>query len=143
LANPRVKRGGADPTTRPNRGLTMSGYDVTYHLAPLEVWLSQAESENYLPEAFARDGFVHCTNGESQVLEAGNRYYTADPRPYCVLTIDVGRLTSPVTYGDADANRVFPHIQGPLNTDAVTLARSVLRSSDGRFEEVGDRLPES
>ena len=45
-----------------------------FHLTPECIWREQSQSTTYVPEAFAREGFVHCTNGEPLVLEVGNRY---------------------------------------------------------------------
>jgi uncharacterized protein (DUF952 family) len=116
----------------------LSERHLTYHLTPVAVWTAQAAGPCYLPEAFERDGFIHCTDGEAQVLEAGNRYYTGDERDYFLLTIDAGMLTSPMTY--EDPARIFPHIYGPLNTEAVVGVRQVERSSDGRFTGFGSEI---
>lgn len=104
---------------------------VTYHLVPREVWLAAATSAHYLPEAYAADGFIHCTDGVAEMIAVGNRYYQGDPRPYVVLAISRARLTAPVRY--EDPRRIFPHIYGPLNTDAVANVLPVRRDTDGKF----------
>lgn len=112
---------------------------VTFHLTATETWLRQAAGSDYLPEGFEREGFIHCTDGEEGVLAAGNRYYTADEREYCLLTIKTAELKSPVIY--EDDRQIFPHIYGPLNLDAVSVVRRVIRSEDGMFIGVGEPLP--
>ena len=89
----------------------------TYHLAPAEVWVAQAEADAYRPEAFADEGFIHCTDGEANLLAVANRYYQGDKRPYVVLTVDLDRVAAPARYEDPD--RVYPHIYGGLKRDAV------------------------
>ena len=111
---------------------------ITFHLTATETWMSQSSGPSYLPEGFERDGFIHCTDGEEGVLAAGNRYYTGDPRDYCLLSIETSALTSRVIY--EDDREIFPHIYGPLNTDAVSAVRSVIRSEDGQFIGVDDSL---
>ena len=108
---------------------------VTLHLTPLPVWDAQRDSAAYRPEPFEREGFIHCTDGEDRALDVGNRYYTGDPRPYCVLEIDRVALTAPVAYEDPE--QVYPHIYGPLNTDAVRSVRHVERDGAGRFVRFG------
>ncbi|HET8522888.1 MAG TPA: DUF952 domain-containing protein [Thermomicrobiales bacterium] len=111
---------------------------MTLHLTPEAVWRAQATSAWYEPEAFARDGFIHCTDGEASVLRTGNRYYRGDERPYVVLLIDIGKVKPRVVYEDAE--RIFPHIYGRLNRDAVIDVRTVQRAHDGAFLSIGNSL---
>jgi uncharacterized protein (DUF952 family) len=104
---------------------------VTFHLAAREVWEAQRARTVYVPEAFAADGFVHCTDGEDAVIETANRYYRDDPRGYVVLTIAVDALSSEVKY--EDARRIFPHVYGPIEIAAVREVRDVRRDGDGTF----------
>lgn len=104
---------------------------TTLHLAPAEAWERASREPEYVPDAFAADGFVHCTNGDDEVIAVGNRYYRADPRPYVVLTISIDALTAPVRYDDP-AHR-FPHVYGPINRAAIVAERAVVRAGDGEF----------
>lgn len=113
---------------------------ATFHLTPIAVWEAQRGESSYAPESFDREGFIHCTDGEERVIEVGNRYYTGDPRPYCLLTIDRERVVAPIVYEDPD--NVYPHIYGPLNMDAVVAMRAVRRGADGRFIEIEDDVAE-
>lgn len=108
---------------------------VIYHLVPEEVWQARSQGTEYLPEAYEADGFIHCTDGETEVIAVGNRYYTADARSYIVLSISRDRLTAQVKY--EDPARIFPHIYGPLNLDAVVAVRPVIRRADGTFLAIG------
>ena len=109
---------------------------ITYHLAPRDVWQAQASATEYLPEAYEVDGFIHCTDGEAEVINVGNRYYQGDTRDYVVLTIDRDRVRAPVRY--EDPGRIYPHIYGPLNLDAVIEIRPARRDPDGRFIAIGE-----
>jgi uncharacterized protein (DUF952 family) len=104
---------------------------TTLHLTPKEVWERQSGDSEYLPEAYEADGFIHCTDGDENLLHVANLFYRLDAREFVVLTIDVDRLTSEVRYEDPD--RIYPHIYGPLNTNAVVGLRNVDRSEDGAF----------
>lgn len=118
-------------TVRESTPRRMPGSSVTYHLAPQPVWEAQRDDPGYLPEAFGREGFIHCTDGLDQIVASGNRHLRNDPRPYLLVTIRVEALTSPVRY--EDPNRIYPHIYGPLNREAVVEVEPALRDPDGRF----------
>jgi uncharacterized protein (DUF952 family) len=104
---------------------------ITYHLAPREVWERQAAGSRYLPETYESEGFIHCTDGEAEVIAVANRYYMGDKRAYVVLSIARDRVTAPVKY--EDPARTYPHVYGPLNVDAVDEVRPVRRAADGAF----------
>lgn len=103
----------------------------TFHLTPETVWLGQADAATYQPEPFATEGFIHCTDGEANLIDVANRYYRRDPRPHVVLVIDLERVTAPVRYEDPE--RFFPHLYGPLNREAVVAVRAIDRGDDGTF----------
>ena len=102
----------------------------TYHLTPEHVWLSEQDGD-YQPEAFADDGFIHCTDGEVNLLAVANTFYQGDQRPHVVLVIDTERVSSPIRYEDPD--RIYPHVYGRLNRDAVVEVRRAVRLADGSF----------
>jgi uncharacterized protein (DUF952 family) len=108
---------------------------VTYHLVPALVWESQMFGRAYEPEGFEEEGFIHCTDTLAELVAVGNRYYGSDPREFVVLAIDCEQLTANVVY--EDDQRIFPHIYGPLNTDAVLSTQPVVRAADGTFLTMG------
>lgn len=108
---------------------------VTYHLVPAEIWESQMFEKSYLPERFAEEGFIHCTDTIEELVAVGNRYYRPDPRPFLVLAIDCDLVAADIVY--EDSRQIFPHIYGPLNTDAVLSMQHVVRASDGAFVTMG------
>jgi uncharacterized protein (DUF952 family) len=109
--------------------------DVTYHIAPVDVWESQMFGTSYEPEGFAQEGFIHCTDTLDELVAVGNRYYQDDPRPFVVLAIDCDEVTPDIVY--EDERQIFPHIYGPLNLDAVISVQPVLRAADGSFLSMG------
>lgn len=111
---------------------------TTLHLVPEPYWTAHAELAAYAPEAFAEEGFIHTTHGEDVVIEIANMFYAGDPRPYLLLTIDLGAVSAETVYEDPD-NR-FPHIYGHLPTASVMAIRRVLRDQTGRFTGIGETL---
>lgn len=109
---------------------------TTLHLTPVEVWERQKNAETYLPEAYAQDGFIHCTDDEAKLVDVANLFYTGDPRAYYVLDVDLGANGERAIYEDPD--RAFPHIYGPIRVPSVRQVRQVLRADDGTFQGFGD-----
>lgn len=103
----------------------------TLHLVPIEYLEAQDPDAPYLPEAFAQDGFIHCTDGAANVADVANRYYRDDPRPFVVLVIDVAKVSARVVYED-DLG-IYPHIYGPLDRGAIIDVAPVPRALDGTF----------
>jgi uncharacterized protein (DUF952 family) len=107
------------------------GVTITYHLVPAEYYRDCDTSADYIPQSFADEGFIHCTNGEQNVADTANRYYKDDRRMYVVLAIDVDRVKSEVRYEDEAG--IYPHIHGSLNRDAIVEVLPILREADGTF----------
>ncbi len=121
------------PLAQPPAGMTL-------HLTPESTWLEHRLRKEYRPETFARDGFVHCTDGEERVLEVANRYYKDDPRPFLLLDVDLHCVSASTVYEDDE--RQYPHIYGPIEHHAVRRVRRVERAADGTFTAIGPPAPE-
>jgi uncharacterized protein (DUF952 family) len=108
---------------------------ITYHLAPRDHWEAQAANSSYLPERFEDEGFIHCTDTIEDIIAVGNRYYQRDARPYLLLEIDCTLVAAPIVY--EDPGKMFPHIYGPLEIEAVRELHGVARDAAGWFLSVG------
>jgi uncharacterized protein (DUF952 family) len=104
---------------------------TTYHLVPGPYFEAQDPAEDYRPEAFEREGFIHTTDGDDELIVTANRHCLTDPRPYLVLVIDLEKVVAPVRL--EDPRRVYPHIYGPLNRDAIITIRVMRRQANGTF----------
>lgn len=105
--------------------------NITYHGTPKRYFESLDPTQPYLPAAFAADGFTHCTDGREAVAIILTIHCGKDLVPYVILCIDKDRVTAPVRYDDPA--RVFPHIYGPLNRDAIVAVLPAARATDGTF----------
>lgn len=100
------------------------------HIARPAEWEAAQESGKYAPAAYAHEGFIHAcnTNQVKGVLERHFRGVTG----LVLLHIDESRLTAPLVYEFAAAvNDTFPHIYGPINTDAVVETGFIQDQSSG------------
>lgn len=91
---------------------------IIYHVTTASQWKEAAEKGEYHHPSLAAEGFIHCSQ-EEQVAGVLQRYF-AGQTGLVKLVIDTERLKprwvfewSPST---ADS---FPHIYGPVNTEAV------------------------
>jgi uncharacterized protein (DUF952 family) len=103
----------------------------TYHLVPAERWASADPERPYQAASLDSEGFIHCTDGASELLATANRHLADDPRPYVVLTLELERVGSPWRYDDPGSP--YPHVYGPIDRSAVVAVSAIERAADGRF----------
>jgi uncharacterized protein (DUF952 family) len=104
---------------------------LAFHLVPGAVWRALAPGAAYAPASLAEEGFIHLTARMADLIEVGNTFYSDDPRPYLVLTVDLDATGSPWRYDDAEER--YPHVYGPIVLAAIRRARPMPRSETGRF----------
>ncbi|MBI2755494.1 MAG: DUF952 domain-containing protein [Chloroflexi bacterium] len=104
---------------------------TTFHLTSASWWEAADPSLDYVPEPFEREGFIHCTDGEANLVATANRYYREVRGAFVALEIDRAVVRAPILY--EDAARIYPHVYGSLNRDAVLRVRAVQRAADGSF----------
>jgi uncharacterized protein (DUF952 family) len=78
-------------------------------------------------------GFIHCSFPH-QTMEIVNRKFT-DRENLILLLIDESKIKSPVKHEGALSGRagIFPHIYGPLNTNAVYEVLPLTKNDGGNF----------
>ena len=104
---------------------------MTFHLVAGAYYRDCHAAADYTPESFESEGFIHCTDGAENVAATANRYYAGDQRMYVALVIDKALVKASIRYDDAE--RIYPHIHGPLNRDAIVTIVPMLRNADGTF----------
>ena len=105
---------------------------IIYHLTPESDWESARLTPYHQPESLAAEGFIHCSQDEDQMLGVANRLF-AGRNDMLALDVDTGRLTSPVKYEHSRSGGLYPHIYGPLNTEAVLRVRRLSIGADGKL----------
>ncbi len=105
---------------------------LLYHIARAAHWQAAQESGQYLPAAFAEDGFIHCSTA-AQVVGVANALYRGQTG-LVLLLIDAAQVAAPVIYEDLyQSDQDFPHIYGALPVVAVLGAVPFAPDSDGSF----------
>jgi uncharacterized protein (DUF952 family) len=103
----------------------------TYHLVPAESWTSAHPGRPYAAASLDLEGFVHCTDGMTEMVATANRHYRDDPRPFLVLTVDLDATGSP--WRIEDERGIYPHVFGPIERAAILRVVPAPRAADGEF----------
>lgn len=92
---------------------------VIFHLTTVDEWERAQDRGVYMPDAFEKDGFIHCSNQNQ--LEGVIQRHFPEHENLVKLVIDPARVLQPIKYEqNATKTDEFPHIYGPLNVEAVT-----------------------
>jgi len=91
---------------------------VIYHVTTATDWDIAKQAGYYEHLSLKEEGFIHCSQ-EHQVAEVLQRYF-AGKSNLVKLVIDTDKLTSKFVFDwSSSIQDTFPHVYGPINTDAV------------------------
>ena len=107
-----------------------------FHIAVASDWTDALAGGEYrrstLGKSFDEVGFIHCSRRD-QVELVANAVYRGHP-DLVLLVIDPAKVTIGIREENLDGGLdLFPHIYGPLNTDAVIEVLPFAAGADGRF----------
>jgi uncharacterized protein (DUF952 family) len=107
--------------------------DILFHLTTRDDWKADQAEGNYEPESLETEGFIPCSSGH-QIEETANRLF-AGKQKILLLVIDVSSLHPQVKYEeDSESGDKFPHIYGPINTNAIIDKIDIHAEDDGKFK---------
>ena len=107
--------------------------EIIFHLVTKSDWREHQNRGLYRPESLEEEGFIHCSTG-SQVQETANRYYSGQ-RGVLLLVINTNQVAPEIKYEESEERgEAFPHIYGPLNTDAILDKIKLQPDDEGHFE---------
>lgn len=101
------------------------------HIIKKEAWQQAKQSGEYCGDTLASEGFIHCSKAD-QVIEVAN-YVFKGTQGLILLVIDENKVVSEIKYEDPGNNKLYPHIYGPLNIDAVVKTVDFPNNEDGTF----------
>jgi uncharacterized protein (DUF952 family) len=112
---------------------------LIYHIADAADWAEAQRRGEYTistrGKSLADEGFIHASAAH-QVAPVANAFYR-DDQDLLVLVIDVERVGPEIRYEQAPGSEdPFPHIYGPLNSDAVVKTRPFEKDASGHFSFV-------
>lgn len=93
--------------------------NIIYHVTTRQAWDEAKARGFYIAPSLESEGFIHCSQ-ENQVAGVLERYFAGQDN-LVKLVIDTGKLTSKYVFDWSPSTAdTFPHVYGPINTDAVT-----------------------
>jgi uncharacterized protein (DUF952 family) len=109
---------------------------IIYHIATEADWEQARRDGQYTTSTrgvtLAEQGFIHASAAE-QVAGVANAFYKGKT-DLLVLVIDTGKVSPEIRYEQVPGHDApFPHIYGPLSTDAVVGTRPLVPGADGGF----------
>lgn len=100
-----------------------------FHIVPKMNWY--AGEKEYKGDTLTSEGFIHCST-KDQLIEVAN-YIFKGREDLHLLVIDESKVTQEIKYEDAGNGKLYPHIYGPLNTNAVIDVLDFKPEKDGSF----------
>lgn len=91
---------------------------IIYHITTAGEWNAAKQSGYYEHPSLKEEGFIHCSQ-DQQVAGVLERYFPGKT-DLVKLVIDTDKLTSKYVFDWSPSTQdTFPHVYGPINTDAV------------------------
>ena len=109
---------------------------MIYHITTVGEWERALRDGQYAMSTrgrtLAEEGFIHASTAE-QVAPVATMFYQDVP-DLVVLVIDADRVKPGIRYERVPGfDQPFPHIYGPLNTDAVVATVRLEPGPDGDY----------
>lgn len=105
---------------------------VIYHILPWEDWQTAQHEGFYAPVSLETAGFIHCSKVD-QVTRVANSYFEGQD-DLLLLCIASDKVDAEIRYEDLlGEGKLFPHIYGPLNLDAVVNVSELEKDERGKF----------
>ncbi|PEC48468.1 DUF952 domain-containing protein [Bacillus sp. AFS096315] len=102
------------------------------HIIENKDWQNAIKIGEYLPASLNTDGFIHCSTLE-QTVEIANLFFKG-VTDLKILCIDEEKTKSKIVYEDTENfGKLFPHLYGPLNLDAVFKVVELNSDENGNF----------
>lgn len=108
-------------------------HSIILHICSSTAWTETKNGNGeFRCPSLDSEGFIHCSTPD-QVVGVANYLF----RGQCglvLLVIDPESVVPSIRYEDAGNGKLYPHIYGPLNVNAVVGVEAFKPSADGTFQ---------
>ncbi len=105
---------------------------IIYHITSKEKLQTVLAGSDYTGDTLQTEGFIHCSTA-GQVIEVANQRFKGQSG-LVVLLIDTDLVKPEIRYENLEGGtRLFPHIYGPLNRNAIHKIVELNPGQDGSF----------
>lgn len=103
-----------------------------FHIVAPDVWAAALAAGEYRPGSLVAEGFVHFSFAEQVAATANLRY--RDQPDLVVVEFDPARVGAEIKVEDSyGAGTEFPHVYGPVPTEAAVHIHPLARAADGSW----------
>ena len=103
-----------------------------YHLVTAEEAAGLQQHDEYRAPSLETEGLIHASGSIEQVIRTANRLFSGQG-DLVALRVRRDRIRSEVRYEESGDREPFPHIYGPLSTDAIDAVLRMVRDEAGTF----------
>jgi len=105
---------------------------IILHIATRSHWEQAKRTGAYRGDTLDTEGFIHCST-LAQVIPVANAFFRGQTG-LVLLCIDPEKVRAPIRCEAPEpGSERYPHIYGPLNTDAVVQVLDFEPGADGTF----------
>jgi uncharacterized protein (DUF952 family) len=104
---------------------------VILHIVKREQWEKAKLEGVYRGDTLDSQGFIHCSTSK-QIVKVADALFRAQ-KGLMLLYIATSKVQPKIRYESAGSKELYPHIYGPLNTDAVIKVAHFKPARNGRF----------
>ena len=103
-----------------------------YHITSVSEWNAAKKTEDYTPQRFAEEGFIHCSYSH-QLLTVAHRFYKGQ-NGLVILVIESSTINSSLVEENLEGGtELYPHIYSTLPINSVIKAIAFPCNADGGF----------
>lgn len=106
---------------------------IIFHIVTENEWNNFNQSQYYEGKTLKTDGFLHCCTFD-QILHVANNNLKDINEKMLVICINTEYLSNELKWEQNPKNNMtFPHLYGPINSDAIISTVSLDKNSKGEF----------
>ncbi|MFW5782070.1 MAG: DUF952 domain-containing protein [Candidatus Muiribacteriaceae bacterium] len=101
------------------------------HVADRESWKIAKKEGQYKDISLNKEGYIHCSSPAQITKVVHKNFRNRDDLE--ILVIDPSKVKSTIRYEEAPDGELYPHIYGPVNTDAIIKAIDMETDKEGKY----------